>query len=146
MQMTESALRDIATPRTAMWLCLVVLAGTGWAYLGTFNDFIQAICRTNRPTSTLWEGELLLSMWLAMSLAMRLPTAAPMISTYLDIAEAAEAKRISVAPPFTLVAGYGAVWVLFAVFAALSQLAVAPWLLAPGSAVSGAVLIFAGLY
>ena len=83
-----------------------------------------------------------------MTLAMMIPSAAPMISTYLDIAEAAAVKRMAIVSPVVLVAGYAAVWVMFALAAALAQWAV----LAAGYAglfqgrLAGLVLIAAGAY
>jgi predicted metal-binding membrane protein len=44
-----------------------------------------------------------------------------MISTYLDIAEAAEAKQMKIASPLWLASGYGAVWITFALIASFAQ-------------------------
>jgi predicted metal-binding membrane protein len=44
-----------------------------------------------------------------------------MISTYLDIAEAAAAKQMKIASPFWLAAGYGAIWIGFAIAASALQ-------------------------
>jgi predicted metal-binding membrane protein len=68
-------------------------------------------------------GSFLLSsaMWMLMATAMMLPSAAPMIRTYCEIADTAEAKGEAVVHPLVLVAGYLAVWlVASAAFAGLS--------------------------
>ncbi|MGE3874895.1 MAG: DUF2182 domain-containing protein [Parvibaculaceae bacterium] len=61
------------------------------------------------------------ALWLAMTLAMMVPSATPMISAYLDIAEAAAAKEMKIASPFWLAAGYGSVWIGFALAASVTQ-------------------------
>ena len=89
-------------------------------------------------------------MWVAMVLAMMLPTAAPMILTYAEIADTAAAKGEPVVSPLVLAAGYLAVWLGFAFEAATLQGTLAraglldggdagPWL-------AGAIFIGAGLY
>ena len=55
------------------------------------------------------------SMWAAMTLAMMLPSAAPMILTYAEIADTAARKGERIVSPFVLAAGYTAVWLGFAV-------------------------------
>ncbi len=60
-------------------------------------------------------------MWFLMSLAMMLPSAAPMIRTYCEIADTARAKGEPVVHPLVLVAGYLAVWLAASLgFAGLS--------------------------
>jgi predicted metal-binding membrane protein len=53
-------------------------------------------------------------MWLAMAAAMMLPTAAPMIRTYAEIADTAAARGEPVVHPLVLTAGYLFVWALAA--------------------------------
>lgn len=86
------------------------------------------------------------AMWMLMAVATMLPSAAPMIRTYCEIADTAEAKGEAVVHPLVLVAGYLSVWMLAAfLFAAVSYLltnAAAP---VTGLAASAA-LALAGLY
>lgn len=109
------------------------------------------------PTHMIGEGagvSMLLAfvMWAAMSLAMMLPTAAPMMVTYAEIAETAAEKGRRVVSLFALLAGFALIWLGFSFIAALVQVALAasgilhadgalalPWLAA-------ATLIFAGAY
>jgi len=145
--MTTQALRSaIASRRALMWLCLGAIALFGWAYLAANQDAWQALCRAVPISFTLRNVALVFLMWLAMGLAMMLPSATPMINTYLDIAEAARAKSIMVVPAAVLVTGYCLVWVIFAVFMSLLQIAAATWLQLPDPRVAGAALILAGLY
>jgi predicted metal-binding membrane protein len=65
--------------------------------------------------------ELVFAMWVAMTLAMMLPTAAPMILTYTEIADTAVRKGESAASPLALTTGYAAIWVGFAVAATALQ-------------------------
>jgi predicted metal-binding membrane protein len=90
-------------------------------------------------------------MWFAMSAAMMLPAAAPMIRTYAEIADTAVARGEPVIHPAVLTAGYLSVWALAAAGFTLVQLAITQ--LSGSSATSpvkgviaGLVLLCAGLY
>nr|WP_048646400.1 DUF2182 domain-containing protein [Nitratireductor soli] len=94
----------------------------------------------------------LATMWFLMALAMMLPSAAPMIRTYCEIADTAATKGEKAVHPLVLVAGYGAVWLGAALgFAALIT-AIGLWrpgalLLTPLGGIAGAaVLAIAGAY
>lgn len=118
--------RLFARPRPIAFACIVVLAGAGWAALGLMiadTSLLAALCRPAAAGTGVAQAGTIFSMWCAMSLAMMLPTAAPMIVTYADIAEAAAAKREPVVSPLVLIAGYLAIWL--AVAAALTVLQVA---------------------
>jgi predicted metal-binding membrane protein len=91
-------------------------------------------------------------MWGAMTLAMMLPSAAPMIMTYAGIADTAAHKGERIVSPFVLAAGYTAVWLGFAIIATLMQIVITrAALLDAGMAsasglFSGAIFIGAGIY
>jgi predicted metal-binding membrane protein len=105
-------------------------------------DILRLLCS---PQSSL-RGDHIASrfaMWSAMALAMMLPSAAPMLSTYLDIAETARAKAISVVSPYVLAMGYIAVWLAFAAAAAIAQGFTNP---VPDGRLAGMLFIAAGLY
>jgi len=120
------------------------------------QDLLRSICG---PTLALSAGEwswsafaLVFAMWGAMALAMMVPSAAPMVWTYADIAETARAKGMAIVPAGVLLAGYLAVWLAFCIAAALGQ-----WLLTSGGLLSDhfvlvslpvaeALLIGAGIY
>lgn len=64
------------------------------------------------------------AIWMLMAAAMMLPSAAPMIRTYCEIADTAQIKGEPVVHPLVLVAGYLAVWlVASAAFAGVSLMA-----------------------
>ena len=109
-------------PRLFMALCLsVILSVSGltlWISAGaSLEGLVGALCG---PTANAGPAQLL-AMWMAMTLAMMIPGAAPMIAAYLDIAEAAAGKRMAIVSPLVLAAGFGAVWLIFASAAALAQ-------------------------
>jgi len=111
-----------ARPRLFMALCLGVIILVSSLYLwvsagASLAGFISALCS---PSGSAGFAQFA-SMWLAMTLAMMIPSALPMLSTYLDIAEAAKAKSMAIVSPLVLAAGYGAVWIGFALTAALAQ-------------------------
>ena len=118
--------------------------------------FYQAICRPNfgpgAISGGLGDAGLLFVMWIAMTLAMMLPTAGPMILTYAEIADTAGRKGEKVASPLALTAGYLTIWLGFAVGATALQVALTRSALldpAMGTAsplFSGAIFLAAGAY
>jgi predicted metal-binding membrane protein len=114
---------------------------------------VQALCSTLQDgLSGPYAVAVIFSMWCAMALAMMLPSAAPMILTYTEIADTAARKGERIVSPFVLAGGYAAVWFGFSVFAVLGQIALTRTaLLDRGMAsanplLSGAIFIFAGIY
>ncbi len=154
-----------ARPKTIAAACVIVLAGLGWLYLallvaysgGSFAGFggslIQALCRPLPDGSWSAGGAVLIaSMWSAMTLAMMLPSAAPMIMTYAGIADTAARKGERIISPLVLAGGYASIWLGFALFATAAQIAVAQAALIDADMTSvsglfsGAVFVGAGLY
>ncbi len=152
----------LARPRTIAVLCIVALAGLGWASLGllagraaeggTFAELIAGLCRPSGGPRDVWTLALVLPMWGAMVLAMMLPSAGPMILTYAEIADTAAEKRETVVSPLVLAGGYAAVWLGFAFAVALLQVALTGVALigldmSPASRwLPGALFLSAGLY
>jgi predicted metal-binding membrane protein len=143
----------LARPKRVALGAILVLTAAGWLALGMMAESapltIAALCRPSPATD--WTGLLLAApMWAAMTLAMMLPTAGPMILTYAEIADTAAQKREPVVSPLILIAGYAAVWLGFALAAAVLQ-----WTLSraglldggsTGRLIGGAIVIGAGLY
>lgn len=161
--------------------CIVVLTGAGWAYaalhvapallageaarfgpgmgaLGALvtrsglGGWVAALCGPFTAAPGAAELGSVLAMWLAMTLAMMLPTAGPMLLTYSEIADTAARKGEPVASPLVLAAGYGAVWLGFAVAAAVLSLVLRPAGMLDGGMVlasrwlAGLVFVGAGAY
>ncbi len=154
-----------ARPKAIAALCVIVLASAGWTYLGVlsgssmsqpggFWSWIGALCRpaATPPSFGFTPFVLVVLMWSAMALAMMLPSAAPMILTYAEIADTAARKGERVVSPFALALGYAAIWIGFALFAASLQIALTYAGLnldASGNAtsrVAGILFLVAGLY
>ena len=152
-------------PKALAGFCVIALAGLGWFYAallftgmgGPFGSsaasFVQALCRPIPDASWSTGGlAIIVLMWGAMSLAMMLPSAAPMIMTYAGIADTAARKNESIVSPFVLAGGYTAVWLAFAVLAALAQIVLTQATLLDSSMASasgyfsGVIFIGAGLY
>jgi predicted metal-binding membrane protein len=152
----DAGARLLARPRLLAAVCVAVLAGAGWISLGLMladTGLLAALCRPSFGAG--WsaaQAALVLAMWCAMVFAMMLPSAAPMILTYADLAETAARKDEPAASPLALIAGYLAVWLCAAVaLAALQVLLVRLALLDPALApvaplFSGAIFIGAGVY
>ena len=154
------SLRALVQPKPLAIACIAVLAATGWSYLGLMlaggsgADLLEALCRPSFGATAPGAAEaiLVLAMWCAMALAMMLPTAAPMILTYAEIAETAARTGERVASPLVLIAGYVGVWLGAAVALSALQLILArlslldPALASASPLFSGAVFIGAGAY
>ena len=141
-------------PRLIAMASILALSGLGWLYLGLAQanngDLFTLICRpvTSAVAS---DAPVIFGMWSAMVLAMMLPSAAPMILTYAEIADTAAAKRVEVVSPMVLAGGYLVVWLGFALVATVLHLLLnrAGVIDATGSlkvGVAAALLIGAGLY
>jgi predicted metal-binding membrane protein len=157
----ESRLGDaVARPRAIAAFCVVALTALGWAYLALLtigardpSSAFDALCRAMVDASSGFTGVLLIApMWGAMTLAMMLPSAAPMILTYAEIADTAARQGERIVSPFVLAGGYLSVWFAVAVAATLAQvvftrLALLDTGMAPVSRLfSGAIFLIAGLY
>lgn len=121
--------------------------------LPAFAESFFALCLTPPAFGQSGTGPALVltAMWFLMALAMMLPSAAPMIRTYCEIADTARGKAQAVVHPMVLVAGYLAVWLVAAIgFAAMTTLLHAyrgGGALDPMLGIAGAsALILAGLY
>ena len=120
-----------ASPHLLMWLCFGAVVAGAWAYLvaitpfglhsGFTSDLLASLCLTDDDPWSRRSIVAALVMWSAMVLAMMLPSAAPMVATYIDISEAASEKSIAVAPPIVLCLGYLLVWLVFSVAMAVLQ-------------------------
>lgn len=117
--------------------------------LGNFAANFAELCFSAAATATPAGYAALVAMWFLMAAAMMLPSAAPMIRTYCEIADTASAAGKRAVHPTVLVAGYLFVWLAAAVvFAGMSQLALAT--LPPSGRLTGplaaASLTVAGLW
>ena len=155
--------RVFARPRMVAAGCVLLITGLGWLYLavlsaapggaGSWIGMIQVLCRAvpDGPLS-LSGGAIIVSMWSAMALAMMLPSAAPMILTYAEIAETAARKGEPIVSPLVIAAGYASVWFMFAVAASAMQMFFtrAAWLDTSMASTAGffaaAIFTGAGLY
>jgi predicted metal-binding membrane protein len=145
-----------ARPRVVAIVCIVALTGLGWfalALMAADQGLFATLCRPSPGGAPSAIGVVTVaSMWAAMTLAMMLPSAAPMILTYAEIADTAARKSEPVVSPFALAAGYCAVWLGFAALATLAQLGLTrvslldAGLTSASGLLSGAILIGAGFY
>ncbi len=154
-----------ARPKVLAAICVVALASLGWLYLalvlagtggspgGLEGNILQALCRP-LPNGA-WSASavaIVASMWSAMTLAMMLPSATPMIMTYAGIADTAARKSERIVSPFVLAGGYLAVWLMFSVITTLAQIVFAraalidPSTESASGLFSGAIFIAAGAY
>lgn len=120
-------------------------------------DFLErffALCLSPTPLdgSLGLKASALVLMWFLMAIATMLPSAAPMIRTYCEIADTARIKGEPVVHPLVLVAGYLSVWLAASMMFAALTLAIhasasSNGLLDPVIGIAGALaLLIAGLY
>lgn len=146
----------LARPKSIAIACVVALAALGWGACGVMfanssDTWYGALCTSSfSQDSRLAGAALIFAMWSAMTLAMMLPTAGPMILTYAEIADTAARKSESVVSPVILTGGYVAVWLGFALIVSLLQTVFASSALSNIALVSaplaGAIFLTAGLY
>jgi predicted metal-binding membrane protein len=147
-------IRLLSRPKLIALACVVVFAAAGWAALGLMladTGLFSALCRPNAGAQGAAQAALVFAMWCAMALAMMLPTAAPMILTYAELAETAARKGEPAASPLVLAAGYVAVWfgaamLLTVVQLLLMRVSLLDPMASASPLFSGAVFMAAGLY
>ncbi|MFI0845740.1 DUF2182 domain-containing protein [Mesorhizobium sp. IMUNJ 23232] len=118
-----------------------------------FLDSLLALCLNPVVAAGSTPGLFLLTtaMWFLMAVAMMLPSAAPMVKTYCEIADTAAAKGEQAVHPLVLVAGYLSVWLAAAVGLATLDLmfrsvfSAAP-LASASPGIAAALLAIAGFY
>ena len=145
-----------ARPRVLAAFCVIALAALGWLALGLSIGGVGGFAALCRPVvAATWDGRdfaVVFLMWGAMTLAMMLPSAAPMILTYAEIADTAAHKGERIVSPFTLAAGYSLVWLGFAAVATLAQFVftraafIDSGMASASGLFSGAIFIAAGVY
>jgi predicted metal-binding membrane protein len=123
--------RIFARPKAIAAGCVIIIVGLGWSYLalliaapaGSWFAMMQAFCRALPEGAWSFSAAAVtVSMWGAMTLAMMLPSAAPMILTYAEIAETAARKNERIVSPLMIAAGYASVWLLFSLLATVMQI------------------------
>ncbi|HEY7229404.1 MAG TPA: DUF2182 domain-containing protein [Pseudolabrys sp.] len=160
---SETGLGQVfARPKAIAAGCIIVITGLGWLYLalltaapggtGSWPVMLTALCRAV-PEAWSFPGiAIAAAMWSAMTLAMMLPGAAPMILTYAEIAETAARKGERIVSPFVIAAGYATVWLVFSFAASAMQIALTRAALldrdlaSAGGILAAVILIGAGLY
>src|SRR5471032_2420548 len=147
-----------ARPKVLAALCVIALAGLGWLALGllfTGMSAYDALCQSLAMPHGTWGASgfaIVALMWCAMTLAMMLPSASPMILTYAEIADTAARKNERIVSPFVLASGYSLVWLGFAAVATVAQYAFTRAALldsgmqSASGLFSGAIFIGAGVY
>lgn len=122
MELTMSTLH--ARERLLTWLALMTLAILAWGYLIMHGLHMQmpmneSMGRASDPDLSLLAMATL--MWSVMMVAMMLPSAGPMILTYLRVNQQHERVGGAIPATWIFVAGYLAVWLAFAMVAAIIQ-------------------------
>ncbi len=114
---------------------IVVLTFIGWTVLlaealargGGVDAFMEALCTPAELLGAASLGEamqrmaLSIGIWIAMSVAMMLPTASLLIVGFADRVETLRAQGAPAASPIALAAGYLLVWAVVSALAAVAQ-------------------------
>ena len=132
-------------------LVAVVLACWAWQV----DMSLQMQATANGAPSWQWTPGAIAAtflMWCAMMVAMMLPTAAPYIWTYWNLAGSRTAHTSQTSGTIAFVVGYLVAWALFSAAATLLQIVLdergllSPNMMIAGTGVSGAVALAAGIY
>ena len=158
----EAGLGQIfARPKAIAAGCVIIIAGLGWFYLAlliaapasSWLATVQVLCRTLPEGAWSFSAAAVTaSMWSAMTLAMMLPSASPMILTYAEIAETAARKSERIVSPLVIAAGYASVWLVFSLLATVIQIVLTRAALlntgitSASGILAGAIFIGAGVY
>jgi len=123
-----------------LWGGIIAITALAWIYL---------VIMPMGAESRLLDATLMFLMWAVMMVAMMLPSAAPMLSTYARIASAREGSRAYHVWMFA--AGYFVVWTAFSLAAtvlqyALQSAAIISNSLRTTSVAGGIILAAAGIY
>jgi predicted metal-binding membrane protein len=137
-----------SSPRLIAWGCLAAITAMAWTFLlwRGGESLIQFLCIPYGTDLSKGDALPVLGMWAAMVLAMMLPSAAPMISTYLDISDAAHAKGMRVVPVMVLAGGYALAWLGFAAVATIVQIGASAGDVLTWPGIAGLLLVVAGSY
>jgi predicted metal-binding membrane protein len=162
MTLVETLRRPIPVAMTA----IIALTALGWAVLfgeaisrgGGVNAFLEALCRPADILAVRSTAEALtrlagsIGIWIAMSVAMMLPTASLLVIGFADRIEAKSVTAGRSTLPLSLAAGYLAVWIVVSIIAATVQALLSAILasIEPPAALAtifaGAVIGAAGFY
>lgn len=92
------------------------------AETSSFFAALLALCTPQSVNFSLQTFLTIFSMWMAMSIAMMLPSAAPMLRTYADIAHVAQDRGETTVSLSVLALGYLAVWAGFSLIVTVLHL------------------------
>jgi predicted metal-binding membrane protein len=141
-------------PRLLAFGGVVLGAGAAWIALGSLHGPDAGLSGpvAHGHGAAIAHGDTLpaaITIWVLMSVAMMLPTAAPAIDIYVRLSRRIEVRRAAHVAGFA--GGYLAAWSGFSVLAAGAQIALASVIAAgtgdfPPGILAGALLLLAGLY
>ena len=144
--------RLLSRPNRFIGAALLLLCVVAWLQLYGWGTAAQPVhVHGGHPWSP-HQAALILCMWLLMAVAMMLPTAAPAILAFADIARAGREVVPAASRVTGFVGGYLAAWWAFGVLATLAQWVLAsaaqriPDLAAGHPLIGAAALMGAGLY
>lgn len=142
-----ASLRAVARAPALLVLGLLGWLGMAWLVL----DMGHPLAQLTMPASSRWSAANLLAvwaMWAVMMAAMMLPSAWPMVSTFIRLGGDAASRSRGRA----FVAAYLGVWCAFSAAATAAQWLlqalgwVSPMILSTSAALTGALLLIAGVY
>jgi predicted metal-binding membrane protein len=166
MAVFRQKLGPILQPMPVAITSLVLLTALGWGVMfaeaismtSGAAAFMEALCAPADILGARSTAEMVsrlavaIGMWIAMSVAMMLPTASLLIVGFADRIESELRDRARAASPLAVAAGYLAIWVIVAIVAATAQAffsaALSGIALPPATAtiLAGAVIGAAGFY
>lgn len=148
--------RAIRHDRLLMASCLLTIVLLSWAYLlggaGTMREMGDMLMPMSDWPWSIEHGILMFVMWLAMMVAMMLPSAAPMILLYTTIARRSQSSGAAPSAPALFALGYMLIWSMFSLASVFTQFflegaaLLSPMMESSSAILSGIFLIAAGIY
>jgi len=145
--------------RLIIWGCVVALVALSWLYLLHLKTAMD-MSGMNMPGMVMLDTQpwsltdvlLLFVMWAVMMVAMMLPSATPMILTFLTVNQSRSASNRPFVPVSIFVMGYFAIWTAYSAAATLAEWGLhqatllSTTMAATSPALNGALLIAAGIF
>jgi predicted metal-binding membrane protein len=139
---------------------LTAITALAWIYMihlasGMTGMDTDSMGEMSMPATQVWQsGDALLTflMWIVMMAAMMIPSATPMILTFIGIKRQQQPDQTSIPATTAFLLGYLIAWVLFSAFVTLAQWGLrsaallSPEMISVNPFFSGMLLIVAGIY
>ena len=145
-------------PRRDLISIIISLGGItllSWLYLVKMADDMSMTYSKSLMQIPVWDAGyfgMMFLMWAVMMVGMMLPSVTPMVLIYAGVARKSAVQGKTIAPTGAFVSGYLAIWIIFSLFATITQWGLdqatllSPMMVSNSVGLGAALLITAGIY